>query len=219
MNRGSFFTIFLITFLISVTGLAGAGSPTDQSQPPGNNKQERFEFQRAPEIRVSVDSGWQRDGRTPVQVSLPGFYLELSMDERGRVFREDSTRSQQVLFVLNPASGEMRAGETVRTGRVMERNALRTRLRFPATATAILLDMKSGHARLDLGGIAIPLLLRTKTNAAGERELRIGLGNAPERGRWLLDPQEGSLSLQPENPAARGPMRTVRLVRRKAQSR
>ncbi len=153
-------------------------------------------------VRLSVETGWKREGLTPVRVDIQGLNLLLGMDGEGRVF--DNVRLQfgrgkiktvvrRELFRLNKTSGQLIAGEKVLTGRVDEQNALRTRLRFDNLMLAIHLDMQKGQAALDLDGIVILIRMRLGIEADDGRELMIGERGHRGEGRFLLNARQGRL--------------------------
>ena len=164
--------------------------------------EDRFLLTRNAPVRISVETGWQRDGLIPVRIDIPGLHLDLWMDGEGRVFddaRLESGKtgkipaSRQGLFSLDKTSGQLQAGGQTLSGQVYEQNPLRTRLRLNNLALALQLDIQKGRAALDLNGIIIPARMRLGQEVDGMRELEIGeLGEGGE-GRLFLDAGQGRL--------------------------
>lgn len=163
---------------------------------------ERYLLRGNTRVHLSVETGWKRQGLTPVQVDIQGLSLTLWMDGEGRVFEEPMSASRgadktafrdQALFHLNSLSGQIQSATQTLAGEVYEQNPLRTRLRFSGLNAALDLDVPSGRATLNLNGLTIPVRLRLGPKAAGVQVLEMvemgHLGN----GRLYLDSGQGRL--------------------------
>jgi hypothetical protein len=168
---------------------------------------ERYLLKGNTAVHISVETGWKRQGLTPVQLDIEGLNLTLWMDAEGRVFDEampaslgvEKTRGQ-ALFRLDIMSGQIQAANQTLIGEIYEQDPLRTRLRINGLNAALDLDVPGGRAALELNGLLIPLRLHVRPDAAGVQELEIGeLGNRGE-GRLYLDARQGRLLWEDSRP-------------------
>jgi len=179
------------------------------SAPDSAKVGERYLLKGNMPVHISVETGWKRQGLTPVQLDIQGLNLTLWMDREGRVFDEAMSASQgaektafreQALFRLDMMRGQMQTATQTLIGEIYEQNPLRTRLRFSGLAAALDLDVPGGGAALDLNGLLIPVRLHLGPNADGVQELEIGdLGNRGE-GRLFLDARQGRLFREDNRP-------------------
>jgi hypothetical protein len=170
---------------------------------------ERYLLKGNTAVHISVETGWTRQGLTPVQLDIQGLNLTLWMDGEGRVLDEaiSATRGDekseiqdQPLFRLDTMRGQMQTATQTLTGEIYEQNSLRTRLRFNGLNAALDLDVPGGRAALGLNGLLIPLRLHVGPDAAGVQELEFGeLGNRGE-GHLYLDARQGRLLWEDNRP-------------------
>jgi hypothetical protein len=166
---------------------------------------ERFLLKGNTPIQISIESGWKRDGLTPVILDISGVSLSLYMDTEGRIGDEmmfEPSRNGKTalrgteLFRLDAESGELRNSDRTLSGEVYERNNLRTRLRLNAPAAALDLNIALHRATLDLNGFKIPVRVHFGPEAGGVRKLDIGdPGNHGET-RLYLDIKQGRILLE-----------------------
>ena len=166
---------------------------------------ERYLLKGNTAVRISVETGWKRDDRVPVQLDIQGLSLTLWMDGEGRVFNDSLRRYEkekgkrarrQELFRIDRTSGQIQRGSHTLNGRIYEQNPLRTRLRFDNLLLALELDIQRDRATLDLNGIVIPARLHLEEESGGVRELVIGERENQGQGNLLLDAQRGQLLWQ-----------------------
>ena len=171
---------------------------------------ERYLLKGNTAVHISAETGWTRQGLTPVQLDIQGLDLTLWMDGEGRVFDEAMSASRgaektafrdQALFRLDIMSGQLQTASQTLTGEIYEQNPLRTRLRFSGLNAALDLDVPGGRAALGLNGLLIPVRLHLGPDADGVRELEIGeLGNRGE-GHLFLNARQGRLLWEDNRPA------------------
>jgi len=163
---------------------------------------ERYLLKGNVPVRISVETGWQRDGLIPIQIDIQGLNISLWMDGEGRVFDDARFESagevknraiRQELFHLDKNNGQLQAGGQTLSGQVYEQNGLRTRLRLDNLSLVLELDIPKGLAALDLAGIVIPVRVRLGKEAGGVQELEIGERGHRGEGRLLLDARQGRL--------------------------
>jgi hypothetical protein len=179
------------------------------SAPDSAKVGERYLLKGNRPVHISLETGWKRQGLTPVQLDIQGLNLTLWMDGEGQVFDEAMSASQgaektasrgQALFRLDIMNGQMQAATQTLTGEIYEQNPLRTRLRFSGLNAALDLDVPGRRAALDLNGLLIPVRLHLGPNANGVRELKMGdLGNRGE-GHLYLDARQGRLLWEDTRP-------------------
>jgi len=194
---------------LAIVALFLLGVLSSFSAPDSAKAGERYLLKGNTPIHISLETGWKRQGLTPVQLDIQGLNLTLWMDGEGRVFEEAMSTSQGVektefrdrsLFRLDTMRGQMQTATQTLTGEIYEQNPLRTRLRFRGLNAALDLDVPGGRTSLDLNGLIIPVRVHLGPNADGVQELEIGeLGNRGE-GRLFLDARQGRLLCEDNRP-------------------
>jgi len=179
------------------------------SAPDSVNIGERYLLKGNTTVNLSVETGWKRQGLTPVQVDLQGLNLTLWMDGEGRVFEDSISASRgaekaalrdQALFHLDGIRGQMQTATQTLAGEVYEQNPLRTRMRFGVINAAVNLDIQGGRATLDLNGLIIPVRLHLGPAADGVQELEIGERGHRIEGRLYLDAKQGQFLWEDNRP-------------------
>ncbi len=204
----------LVFVAVFILGVVASFSTPDSAQVG-----ERYLLKGNSPVYISLETGWKRQGLTPVQLDIQGLSLTLWMDEEGRVFDEAMSVSRgvgktafqgQALFRLDILLGQMQTASQTLTGEIYEQNPLRTRLRFNGLAVALDLDIPGGRAALNLNGLIIPVRLSLGPKADGVQELELGeMGNRGE-GRIFLDSRQGRLLCEDNRPGG-GKEQTGRL--------
>ena len=193
----AFVAVFLLSVFSSISG------------PISAKVGERYLLNGNIFVHISVETGWKRQGLTPVQLDIQGLNFTLWMDGEGRVLGEaiSATRGAEksqlpdrALFRLDTMRGLMQNTTQTLTGEIYEQNSLRTRLRFNGLNAALDLDVPGGRASLDLNGLIIPVRVHLGPNADGVQELEIGgLGNRGE-GHLYLGARQGRLLWEDNRP-------------------
>jgi hypothetical protein len=170
---------------------------------------ERFLLKGNSPIRVYIESGWKRDGLTPLILDISGVSLSLFMDAEGRVGDEmifESSRDGKTslrgteLFRLDVENGKLQSGDRTLSGEVYELNNLRTRLRLNAPAAALDLNVVLHRATLELNGFKIPIRVHLAPEVDGVRKLDIGNSGNHGDSRLFLDVKQGRLLSESSRP-------------------
>lgn len=169
---------------------------------------ERFLLRGNTPIQVSVETGWARDGLTPVILDIDGVSLSLYMDAEGRVGDEmmfdispDGKSALRGIeyFRLNVEEAKLVNRDRALAGQAYERNKLRTRFRLNVPA-ALELNVTGHRATLDLGDFEIPVRAHCGPETNGIR--KVDLGEPGNRGdvQLFLDVKQGRLMAASSRP-------------------
>jgi hypothetical protein len=170
--------------------------------PDAKKNGERYLLTGNASVRISIETGWQRHGLTPVRIDFHGLRMDLFMDSEGRVFDEAMVEAGMVektrairpgLFSIDKSKGLLRAGSQTLSAEIDEQNALRTRLRLNKLALVLRLDIPKNRAALEMNGIVIPVRMSLGRKDGGLQEINLGAMNQRNEGRLFLDAGQGRL--------------------------